>query len=283
MHLTKHHGLGNDFLVALVDDVPVNGAALARAWCDRRTGIGADGLIFGSPAVDADLAMTLFNADGSEAEISGNGLRCLAQAVASARHCDGLELVIVSGGGRRQLEVRPTGRRGLMQVAVDMGPVDEGPQLPSAAELSRPGFRIGRAGTADVGNPHVILEVEGGGEPDPGFDGPAIEALWKPTGINVHFMRHTGDDEITLTHWERGAGVTLACGTGATASATVAHRWGLVGPDVTVCMPGGRAEVLIGDGAATLIGPAVLIAHIEADETDIVSQPPLSGGGDGHG
>ena len=282
MHLTKHHGLGNDFLVSLVDDVPTNGAAMARVWCHRRTGIGADGLIFGSPAVDADLVMTLFNADGSEAEISGNGVRCLAQAVAAARHCDELDLVIATGGGHRRIEVRPTGRRGHVQVAVDMGPVTDGPDLPSPADLARPGFRISRAGTADVGNPHVVLELEGAGEPEPGFDGPAIEALFKPTGINVHFLRLTGDDEITLTHWERGAGVTQACGSGATASATLAHRWGLVGPDVAVSMPGGRADVHIGE-TATLTGPAVLIAHIDADAADPDSQPGSGRGGDRHG
>ncbi|MFV2039560.1 MAG: diaminopimelate epimerase, partial [Acidimicrobiales bacterium] len=85
MHLTKHHGLGNDFLVALVDEVPANGADLARSLCQRRRGVGADGLIFGTPAADADLAMTFFNADGSGAEISGNGIRCLAQALSINR------------------------------------------------------------------------------------------------------------------------------------------------------------------------------------------------------
>jgi diaminopimelate epimerase len=260
VHLTKHHGLGNDFLVALVDSVPQDGAGLARSWCHRTHGIGADGLIFGTAVDGADLRMTLFNSDGSRAEISGNGIRCLAQA-AFATSADATTMDIVTDGGTRRIElVAVAGPEA--QIAVDMGPVGPGPGIDDTAALVRPGFEIGHAATGAVGNPHVVIEVEDLDVVDPHVDGPAIEALWKPEGINVHFLKHLGGDAIQLVHWERGAGVTQACGSGAAVSATLAHQWGLTGVGVDVMMPGGRASVAVGE-SATLTGPAVHVATIE--------------------
>ena len=260
MHLTKHHGLGNDFLVALVDEVPGDGAKLARSWCHRTTGIGADGLIFGTPDDDADLRMTLFNSDGSRAEISGNGIRCLAQAE-FARRAGSDRLDIITDGGLRRLDLM--GAVGAeSQIAVEMGSVTDGPDLLPLDELQRPAFAVSRAATASVGNPHVILEVDDLDAVDPFVDGPAIEDMWKPEGINVHFLRSLGDDAIELVHWERGAGVTQACGSGATVSATIAQHWGMASGEVSVTMPGGQASVRPGD-PAVLIGPAVHVADIE--------------------
>ena len=266
MYLTKHHGLGNDFLVGIVDEVPPSGAHLARSLCHRRTGVGADGLVFATPAdTGADAAMTLFNADGSVAEISGNGIRCLAQALARARGTDHAELCIDTPGGRRSLSVLPGSSVDEARVVVNMGSVGEGPDMVDETLLTRPGFDILRAATGDVGNPHLVIQVADLHSPDPVIDGPALETLWKPTGINVHFLAVTGADEIALTHWERGAGATSACGTGATVAATLAHRWGLVGPEVTVVMPGGAAVVRTGEDAE-LIGPAVFVATVEVPE-----------------
>ncbi len=275
VHLTKHHGLGNDFLVALVDSVPSNGADLARLWCHRTHGIGADGLIFGTPADDADLTMTLFNSDGSRAEISGNGIRCLGQAAFATMEGVG-RVDIATDGGLRTLELVSTDG-GVAQIAVDMGSVGPGPGIATDADLSRPTFETGRAETGDVGNPHIVIEVDDLTAIDPYVDGPALEALWKPKGINVHFMRHLGGDAIQLVHWERGAGVTEACGSGATVSATLAHRWGLTGPSVEVTMPGGAARVEVGE-SATLIGPAVHVATVEP-----VLSPSVDAGGHRYG
>jgi diaminopimelate epimerase len=261
VHLTKHHGLGNDFLIALVEEVPQRGADFARSWCHRTTGIGADGLIFGTPTVDADLEMTLFNSDGSYAEISGNGIRCLAQAHFGRHGVGNAELNILAGGDVRQLRVMSDDGPAT-QIAVDMGAVGDGPHVPSATEVGRPGFDVRRVETGDVGNPHVVLEVDDLGSVELPLDGPALEAMWKPEGINVHFLNQSGSDEITLMHWERGAGATAACGSGAVVAATVANRWGLVGDDVRVKMPGGDGRVLVG-ARATLIGPAVFVARIE--------------------
>lgn len=268
MHLTKHHGLGNDFCVAFVDAAPVHAADLARAVCHRTRGVGADGLIFAtpSPATDIDVVMHLFNADGSAAAISGNGIRCLAQAV-WARRGD-------APGGTRPLAIESAGRVYRLDlvswappaaaIAVDMGPVsiDDGP-VP-VRELVRPEVGVVAAATASVGNPHIVIAVDDLSAVDVATDGPAIEAHWLPEGINVHFMVVTGPDSIELIHWERGAGITDACGSGASAAATVAHRWGLVGDRVAVTMPGGSAEVRVGEHA-TLVGPAVHIADIAID------------------
>ncbi len=134
-----------------------------------------------------------------------------------------------------------------------------------SVDLARPGVGIVHAATASVGNPHLVIQVDRLGSIDIASDGPAIEAHWMPGGINVHFLVVTGPDAIELVHWERGAGVTEACGSGATASAAVAHSWGLVGDRVHVAMPGGTAEVVVGD-QVTLIGPAVHIADIHVDD-----------------
>lgn len=263
MQLSKHHGLGNEFLIALVDQVPGNATVLARAWCSRKNGIGADGLIFGTPSRTADLAMTLFNADGSVAEMSGNGIRCLAQACTRRSGVEDAELMIETAGGRRMLEVRMTSDPDIVQVVVDMGTVGPGPGIPDAASFAQPNFDVLRAGTGDVGNPHVVLEVDDLTAVDATRDGPTIEMAWSPMGINVHFMRQTGTGEITLLHWERGAGETRACGSGATVAAAIAHRFGLVGDVVLVRMQGGTAEIRLGE-TATLIGPAAHVADLEA-------------------
>lgn len=260
MRLTKHHGFLNDFLVALVDEVPENAHALALAWCHRLGGIGADGLIFGTPADDADLTMTLFNADGGRAEISGNGIRCLAQAV--LRRDGGDELDIATDGGVRRLSL-VTHSGDWSEIRVEMGQVGPGPDLVDITALVRPEIGLIRAETAEVGNPHVVLEVGDIDAVDPAIDGPAIEAAWMPEGINVHFMTTNGDDAIRLIHWERGSGVTAACGSGATVSATIANRWGLVAEHVRVAMPGGSASVDVGS-PAHLTGEAVFIADIDA-------------------
>ena len=258
MQLTKHHGLGNDFLVALTDEVPDLGAHLARAWCHRTHGIGADGLIFGTPVDDADLRMTLFNSDGSRAEISGNGIRCLAQAAFAK--VGGNELTIATDGGTRRLElIAAAGNEA--QIGVEMGEVTLDAEPVDLDRVRRPSFAAQRAMTGSVGNPHVVIEVDSLDEIDPAIDGPAIEAAWKPEGINVHFLAATGPETIRLVHWERGAGVTEACGSGATVSATVANHWGLVPGTVHVAMPGGAADVIVGS-PARLLGPAVHVADV---------------------
>ncbi len=270
MHLTKHHGLGNDFLVLLdlEEEHPIT-EEMARAWCDRHTGIGADGLIGVTPGVDgADVTMTLRNADGGAAEMSGNGVRCLGQAVARARGVDHLDLLVATMAGPRVVQIRPgpDGDDTILAVEVDMGPVVEG----SVPDLPWNGFVPERVAYVEVGNPHVVGLVDPAelAEVALGQLGPRVEHA-VPGGVNLELIAVAaeGPDRLDLRVWERGAGLTLACGTGATAAAAVAHRWGLVGDRVEVRMPGGAVTVGVFDdepGAhTTLAGPATFIADIE--------------------
>ena len=263
VRLSKHHGLGNDFLVALVDRLPLDAASQAVAWCDRRTGIGADGLIFGLPSGDG-MAMWLLNSDGSPAALSGNGLRCFAQAVARQRGELALELDVSTPAGVRHCTVHATDDPNTVVATVDMGVVCPGPDpnvdnlmaaVGSCVEL------VTRWETGDVGNLHVICQVEDPEAIDLLIAGPAVESHFED-GINVHFVAVTGGNELTVRVWERGAGVTDACGTGATVAAYVFYRWGLVGYKVVVRMPGGDALVDL-SGPVTLTGPATHIADLE--------------------
>ncbi|MFN8018320.1 MAG: diaminopimelate epimerase [Acidimicrobiales bacterium] len=282
VRLTKHHGLGNDFLVHLTDDRAAfddRDAWIERAqrWCHRHRGIGADGLLVGLHGPDAgddvDLAMLLVNANGSIAEMSGNGIRCFAQAEAMRRNQERGTLRIATGGGLRTVEYAATNtplrHQGTIEASVDMGPAKPGPtadaargEAPAGADDAALGLDATWQATFDLGNPHLVLLV-----PDPEAvvleqAGPLHEAQYAD-GMNVHFVAATPDedDAITMRVWERGAGITEACGTGATAVARAAHDWGLAGERVTVHMPGGDVQVLVGD-PMVLRGPSEFIAGI---------------------
>ena len=254
--LTKHHGLGNDFLVLLDPDADLDvGPDLARAVCDRTTGVGADGLIRARPARDADVTMALWNSDGSRAELSGNGLRCLGQALVLAG-ITGTALTVATARGVHALRVADTDRPGVHEVVADMGTVElEG----KAADWLLPG--VLDATFARIENPHLVLLA-----PDPEA-APDLDDVGRAAndavggGINVEIIRVSGAD-LVLDVFERGAGRTQACGTGACAAAAVAHDWGLVGPEVTVRMPGGDARIGLGD-SVLLAGPIVAVARVE--------------------
>jgi diaminopimelate epimerase len=272
MHLTKHHGLGNDFLVVLDErnDGAIEVTAdLARRLCDRHRGVGADGLLHGrraqpsTTAPDVDIAMTLYNSDGSRADMSGNGIRCFAQAVAAARGLAGGRLRVGTDAGIRLLDLEGGADPSTMQVAVDMGAAKPGPLVDDALVAG-----LARHATADLGNPHLVVVADDG---LPRADalaerGRSAEAHFAE-GINVEFIHLLRPDHLELTVWERGAGITEACGTGACAAVWVARRWEMVGDRVRVSMPGGDAEVVLGpDDQVTLIGPTVHIADIHVPD-----------------
>ncbi len=267
VRLSKHHGLGNDFLVALVDHLPLDASVKAVAWCDRFTGLGADGLIFGLPDGGNGVAMRLLNSDGSRAEVSGNGLRCLAHAVARQRGLPDLEIDVSTPAGTRHCTVHATADPTTVVATVDMGVLCPGP-APDVDDLMEvvgaPVTAVKRWETGDVGNPHVVCEVADPDEIELDVAGPAIEAHFDE-GVNVHFVRVSGFNELTVRVWERGAGVTNACGTGATVSADVFHRWGLIGAKSVVRMPGGDALVDL-TGPVTLTGPSTHVADIEVPD-----------------
>jgi diaminopimelate epimerase len=251
VRLTKHHGLGNDFLVLLDSDGTVDaGEAMARALCDRHRGVGADGLIHVGPGRDgADVTMLLRNADGGRAEMSGNGARCLGQAVAMARGVDALDLTVATDAGVRRVTVAPGDGARSVWASVDMGPTTLRPAGHAAAA---------RAAEVDVGNPHlVLLSAEG----PPGAE--LLAAGRSRPDLNVEVVWPGPEPgALTMRVWERGVGETLACGTGACAAALAAQEWGLAGAVVTVHMPGGDARVERGD-TVTLAGPSVYIATVE--------------------
>lgn len=283
--LTKHHGLGNDFLVFLTDAPELAGdreAWIERAprWCHRRRGVGADGLLIGGygPAAGSagvDLVMTLVNADGSVAEMSGNGIRCLAQAEAMRRGNETGELAITTDAGPRHVSYGPDpgGDPATSVATVDMGAAGPGPDAdreievdPSdvpAATATALALRPIRRATFDLGNPHLVLLVDDPEVIDIVAAGSTHEAAFA-AGMNVHFVAPTPGEEdgITMRVWERGAGVTEACGTGAAAVARAVHDWGLTGPKVSIHMPGGDVMVEVGE-PMLLHGPATFIAHIE--------------------
>jgi len=273
LHLTKHHGLGNDFLVALDADLgPLAGAGddvladVARRVCHRRRGIGADGLLVGTAGLDGPPTMVLYNADGSRAEMSGNGIRCLAQAI--ARRTGSLSaLTILTDAGPRGVVFEATDAADTLMVTVEMGSVDD---LPEPSGWERLGADPGRpVAHLSLGNPHSVVPVEDVAA----VDLATLGALVPHVNLEIVEAGPSADSVRMRVH-ERGAGITEACGTGACAAAFAAVRWGLATPangKLVVHMDGGSASVVLRPGGAggptevSLQGPTTYVATIETE------------------
>ena len=262
--LTKHHGLGNDFLVVFhpgVDDL----ADLARRLCDRRRGIGADGLLIGESEDGYTARMVLHNADGSRAEMSGNGIRCFAQALA-VRRGDFESQRILTDAGERMVTLEATADVDTILAGVDMGTVEALDEPTGWDQLNcnpeRPVAHL------SLGNPHSVVGVE---EVD-GVDLLTLGQLVPHINLEIVEPSHH-QHEIRMRVHERGAGITEACGTGACAAAYAAVRWGLATPldgKLIVQMDGGSATVELdhpSPGRVTLTGPATYVGTIEIDIT----------------
>lgn len=267
LSLAKYHGLGNDFLVVdgTLAEPGLSWSEVARRLCDRRYGVGADGLIVALPGSGrADLTMLLHNADGSAAEMSGNGIRCLALFARDSGLVGKDEFVVATEAGTRQVRVGPISATGRATVRVDMGRVEVDERELEVADPAGGASWRGRA--VDVGNPHLVLIAEQLDDLDLPVIGPALEAS-RPGGVNVEWVRERpGTDELDLRVWERGAGLTLACGTGSVAAAAAGMTMGLVGgPVVSVHNPGGTLEVDCSEDSIWLVGPAQRVARVEAD------------------
>lgn len=266
--LDKYQAVGNDFLVVVdTSGTLALDADFARRQCDRHLGIGADGLILATTnAGDGPpFGFRLWNADGSEAEMSGNGMRCLAQAVADAGLVPGWSagessgppvcLVVATPAGPKAVTLWATADPDAVWGSVEMGTVTVGGE-PERCNVGHGQLLV------DVGNPHLVVAG-----PDPAtLDVRALGAPLersRPGGINVEFVTlGPGPDELSLRVYERGVGETLACGTGAVAAAAAFAHWGRVGAKVTVHQPGGPVEVhLLADGRATLSGPSRHVAR----------------------
>ncbi len=248
LHFWKYHGLGNDFVV--VEGTSLMAPGRAVALCDRRRGIGADGVLTILPARDGGAAfMHIYNPDGSVAAMCGNGIRCVARHLAETRGLSGA-FVIETDSGPRTCTVH-RGPEGVDSITVDMGRARvEGTQDFVVGEERVRTLRV------SMGNPHAVI-LDGADAARAGTLGPAIEAQ-VPGGVNVGFAR-AGDTGIDLVVWERGAGLTEACGTGACAAAVAALHEGRLsgrGP-VTVRLPGGVLEISVDDDLEVrMTGPA---------------------------
>jgi diaminopimelate epimerase len=263
--LSKHHGLGNDFLVA-VDPQQALASTDALAWCDRHRGIGADGLIAAEP-LSADLSMwsmTLWNADGRRAEMSGNGIRCMAQAIVLGSGLVGRHsLNVRTDGGMRQLDIWPDRRSGVHHAKVSMGAGTPGPAPYDKWELF--GLEPIRQQTVTIGNPHLVVEIDDPELIDLASIGPEIETSYEQ-GINLHLIRIDDRSNLSLYVWERGAGITQACGSGASAAAWATNQWGLTDSSVTVRQPGGDAVVEVTPDEVYLTGPTTYVASINVPD-----------------
>lgn len=253
----KMHGLGNDFVVldAREAALPAMTPATARALADRRTGIGFDQLVLLEPSATHQFRMRIFNSDGSEVEACGNAARAVALLHGEAA-------VIETGGGPIALEPLEGGAR------VDMGtPRFEWDAIPLAYPMDTSAMPVGwpmdegaleNPMAVNVGNPHVIFFVGDADSVPLDVIGPQIEhdPLF-PERINVNVANLAGPDHLRLRVWERGAGLTRACGTGACATAVAAIRRGLVQSPVRVTLPGGDLVIAWEPGGTILMsGPA---------------------------
>ena len=254
MRFIKMQGLGNDYIfLNCLEGGPERLPELAAALSDRHFGPGADGLICLFPSRRGDFAMRMFNADGSEGEMCGNGIRCLGKYVYDKGLTNKKKLTIETGGGLRTLELLT--EDGLVKaVRVNMGR----PQVRTAMELTA-GGRMWQITPVSIGNPHAVLFVDRPEELDLEQLGPCFEhhAAF-PQGVNTEFVRCAAPDRLVMRVWERGSGETLACGTGACAALAAAVVQGKCGRRAAVELPGGVLELEWPDDETEMImtGPA---------------------------
>jgi diaminopimelate epimerase len=263
--LTKHHGLGNDFLIAVSPSIALEPKDAVRL-CDRRRGVGADGLISATRVGEdpSAWAMALWNADGSRAAVSGNGLRCLGQALV-LHHDDGqhaMTFQVQTDAGVRRVAVQPDRGSDTDQVAVDMGRASSGPRV--SARWAELGIAVSYQAAVEIGNSHLVAVVDDVDAVDLGSVGPVVEGDYED-GMNVELITVHSRSRVSLRVWERGVGLTEACGSGACAAVWATNSLDLVDAKVTVEMPGGAAVVELLDGAVLLSGPATFVAVVEIE------------------
>jgi diaminopimelate epimerase len=259
MRIAKWQALGNHFLLAERDALPfAMNATRAQILCDPATGLGADGVLEVWHLEHADIAVRVWNLDGSIAEVSGNGTRIAVAYVAGT--LGRREIAVQTDAGLGRARVLDDGR-----IAVTMGTASlAGPQYVPAGEAPGPAHRF-----VSVGNPHCVLEIDDLPAYPLELEGPRLEHhAWFPERTNVEAIRIDDAHRLALRVWERGVGETRACGSGAVASAVAAVASGRCQSPVTVSMPGGEVEVLVADDLAVeLIGTAERLYVADLDES----------------
>lgn len=245
------HGLGNDYIYVNTQQYPIlNPVAASIAWSAYHTGIGSDGLVLIGPSDEADFSMRIFNADGSEAMMCGNATRCIGKYVYENGLTNKTEMTLSTLSGIKKIKLHLDNNR-IGQITVDMGQprfvVEE--QCPMA-KSDRSALRLQtEKGTYEgtfvsMGNPHFVIFVDDISKVDLPVEGPLLEKHEAfPQRVNVEFVQPLPDGSLRMRVWERGSGITQACGTGACATAVAAQVVGKAGQKSLIRMDGGELEV----------------------------------------
>lgn len=262
MKFTKMHGLGNDYLYVFSESEPTEPGRLSIKLSDRHFGVGSDGMIWILPSRTADFKMRIFNADGSEAAMCGNGIRCVGKYVYDKGYTDKTRLTVETLSGIKTLELRAENGK-VADVSVGMG----------KAVVGKP-MTLGVCGAevvctpVSMGNPHAVVFTAEAKTLNPETFGAEINRNPAfPGGVNVEFVSVLSDNMFRMRVRERGSGVTLACGTGACAAAAAAVAAGLyrAGVEIIAVLDGGELAVSVApDYAVTMKGPAEFICEGEA-------------------
>ncbi|MCH5184101.1 MAG: diaminopimelate epimerase [Oscillospiraceae bacterium] len=272
LRFTKMHGCGNDYVYISTFDQTINDhAELTKKLSDRRFGIGGDGVIFVCPSDIADAKMRIFNMDGSEAQMCGNGIRCVAKFLYDEGIARKEVLRIDTLSGVKEVHLHLDGGE-VTGVTVDMGKAVLDPAklpvlLDGSAVIDRPveiGGKAYRITCVSMGNPHCVLFVEDPASLPLETIGPVFEhAPLFPERINTEFVRVIDRTHLEMRVWERGSGETLACGTGACATVVAAVENGFCpkGEPVTVSLRGGDLQITYTDECVLMQGPATTVFH----------------------
>ena len=264
MRFTKMQGLGNDYLY-VYGEVPENIVDLSVRLSDRHFGAGSDGMIYIAPSDKADFLMRIFNADGSEAKMCGNGIRCVGKYVYDKGYTSKKELEIDTQSGIKYLTLVTDENNKVKEVTVDMGKgvfEDEKTLNVSGEEL--------KYIPVSMGNPHAVFFTDDINKVALDSIGPLIEHHEVfPGGVNAEFVEVIFENEIRMRVWERGSGITMACGTGACASVCACIKKGFCKYNDEICvrLDGGDLYIKVTeDNTVYMRGPAVTVYDAEVDE-----------------
>ena len=256
------HGLGNDYLFVF-GDVPENITDICKKLSDRHFGVGSDGMIYISNSDVADFKMRIFNADGSEAMMCGNGIRCVGKYVFDIGYTDKTSISVETLSGVKNLDLHTEAGK-VRAASVGMG------KAAVAGDFEIPiGNEFVKGTPVSVGNPHFVIFVGDAESAPVDTAGPLIEKNDAfPGGVNVEFVQLIAPNELRMRVWERGSGVTMACGTGASASVSAAVNKGFCSFDepVRVHLDGGDLEIIVSrDYGITMTGPSETVYEGDCD------------------
>lgn len=276
MKFTKMHGIGNDYVyIDCFKETVKDPQALAVKWSDRHKGIGGDGVILIMPSDKADFRMRMFNADGSEGKMCGNGTRCVGKYVYDRGLTDKTEITLETLSGIKYLTLHPENGK-VRSVTVDMGlcsfrpqdiPIKSGsPLVKAPLEVCGKNWDIT---CVSMGNPHCVIFTDGIDSMPLEQIGPQFEnhPLF-PERVNTEFVETVDSTHLKMRVWERGSGETMACGTGACATVAAAVKCGVCAEDtpVTVSLLGGDLEIICSGGRLLMTGPAEIVFDGEIKE-----------------